>query len=88
MVPLITLHLNGHCIETAARRELKRLMDACFDGEGDISPLEESLELLGEFLSTQDFKALRSSDSRLDGTVESTVHLTRDPAGDLLLKII
>ncbi len=88
MEPLITLHLKGHCIETAAKRELKRLMDACFDGEGDISALEESLELLSEFLLTQDFKALRSSDGRLDGTVESTVQLTRGPAGDLLLKII
>ncbi len=88
MAPSVTLHLKGHCIETAAKRELKRLMDACFDGEGDISALEQSLELLTEFLSTRDFKALRSSDSRLDGTIESTVHLTRGPAGDPVIKIV
>ncbi len=88
MASRIVIHIGGHCVETGAKRELKRLMDAYFDGAGDPSDIEESIELVREFLESADFSALRSSDERLDGTVESRVELGRDSSGSPSLKIL
>lgn len=88
MAARVVIHVGGHCVETGAKRELNRLMDAYFDGEGDPADLEESIGLVREFLESADFSALRSSDERLDGSVESRVELGRDSSGNPSLKIL
>ncbi len=83
----IRLSLSGHCVETAARNEFKRLMDEYFAGAGESVGVEERLALLREFIETSDFKALRASDERLSGAVECTVTVYRDSRGGTGLRI-
>ncbi len=73
----IILHCSGHCVETAARREFETLMNEYFDGKGSLD-IEAKLDLLSLFLRTADFPALRASDPRLSGVVDSRVLLIRD----------
>ena len=74
----IILHCSEHCVETAARREFEKLMSDYFDGKGS-SDIEAKLELVSLFLRTADFPALRASDLRLSGEMDSRVLLIRDP---------
>jgi hypothetical protein len=74
----VRLHIKGHCIETAAKKEFKRLMDAYFAGEDAGPDLEARIELLRDFIETGDFAALRSSDPRFSGEVEARVLLARE----------
>ena len=65
----VTLHTGGHCIETAAKNEFRRITELLLSTE-DEPVLNESapkLELLREFIETADFNALRASDERLAG---------------------
>lgn len=82
----INLHLVGHCIETEAKNELKRLMDDYFDEKGDMGDLEVKMELLRGFLSDSDFAVLRSSDERLSGLTESRCVVTKNPDGTYSIK--
>ncbi len=82
----INLHLAGHCIETEAKNELKRLMDDYFDEKGDMGDLEVKMELLRGFLSDSDFAMLRSSDERLSGLTESRCVVTKNPDGTYSIK--
>jgi len=81
----ISLHLDGHCIETEAKRELKRLMDDYFDEKGDPGELEVKIELLREFLTGSDFSMLRSSDERLSGSIESYCTILKNSDGTFSL---
>ena len=83
----IRLSLSGHCVETAARNEFKRLMDGYFAGTGESGGIEERLALLREFIETSDFQALRASDERLSGAVECAVIVYRDGRGGAALRI-
>ncbi len=83
----IHLSLSGHCVETAARNEFKRLMDGYFAGTGESGGIEERLALLREFIETSDFQALRASDERLSGAVECAVIVYRDGRGGAALRI-
>ncbi len=78
---LVHLRLDGHCVETAARGEFKRLMDRFFSDCGDEPDLGERLELLREFIEISDFAALRSFDERLSGAVPCTVTVYRNESG-------
>ena len=69
----IKLFLHGHCIETEAGKELKRLMDIYFTSEIFENDLEARIELLQKFLEKSNFSELRSSDLRLSGIEESAV---------------
>jgi len=82
----VTLHLEGHCVETAARKEFKRLMDALFDETGDAPELEARIELVRAFLDTADFPALRASDGRLAGTEPATVIIARGEDDGFLIE--
>lgn len=82
----VTLHLEGHCVETAARKEFKRLMDALFDETGDAPELEARIELVRAFLDTADFPALRASDERLAGDGSVTVIIARSGGGDFSIE--
>ena len=53
-----------HCIESAARHELRKYTDIYFErGERD-SELEERIELLRIFLESMDFRELRSQSEK------------------------
>ncbi len=73
----IILDLQGHCIETAAKHEYKRLMDQVFTEEISDSSIEEKIELLSDFLNTADFSALRASDEQLAGISGGSARLSR-----------
>ncbi len=82
----VRLGLVGHCVETAAKMEFKRLMDALFEEAGDTVELEARIELVRAFLEEADFPALRASDARLAGEEESTAILSRGTDGGFLIK--
>ena len=84
----VTLHLHDHCIETEARRELKRLMDLYFESDDECpEEIEEQIEILEKFLSRSDFPALRASDERLSGIIESVVRISIDEHDVVQLRI-
>lgn len=84
----VNLHLRQHCIETEAKREFRRLMDAYFDTDDVEGVLEERIELLRDFLETSDFLSLRSSDRRLSGGRASDVVIRRAGDGAIVLEVV
>lgn len=83
----VPLNLAGHCIETAAKKEFKRLMDLCFCSPSEDPARENALELLREFIETADFPTLRASDGRLAGIGEVPCILQRNDRGEPVLVI-
>lgn len=84
----IILDLQGHCVETAAKHEYKRLMDRVFteDVLGDSEAyIEEKIGLLSDFLHAADFSALRASDEQLAGITGGSARLYRSEKGTLCL---
>jgi hypothetical protein len=79
----VKLHLKDHCIETEAKRELRRLMNIFFESDNPPEDLIESIDILEKFLTRSDFPSLRSSDMRLSGDIESIVCITRDEEDNL-----
>jgi len=78
------LSLDGHCIETAARRERARIEARLLELDGPDSALRalgDDLALLTEFLRDTDFATLRTVRPDLDGRAALTVELRRDDAG-------
>ena len=53
----IELFLNGHCIETAAKRRYEQIVTELL--KGDDEKLEKELEFILEFLKKADFRELR-----------------------------
>jgi hypothetical protein len=74
----VKLHLKDHCIETEAKRELRRLMNIFFESGSSPADLIESIDILEKFLARSDFPSLRMSDLRLSGDNESIVYITAD----------
>jgi len=83
----VKLHLHDHCIETEAKRELKRLMDLYFESDDESQGIEEQIEILEKFLNRSDFPTLRASDERLSGVVESVVYISVDEDDMVQLQI-
>ncbi len=83
----IKLHLNGHCIETAAKEKLKEVQDELINSDISDVRLEEQYQLLLDFIHTADFKKLRASDQRLTGLVSTECELYRDISGKPALTI-
>lgn len=81
----IKIHLSGHCIETGAKNEFRRLMDEYFDSNDPQAGIENRLELLREFIEKSDFKKLRASDERLSGEIETDVLIQRDVSGKITI---
>lgn len=75
---MVKLQFKGHCIETAAKQEFKRLMDKYFESDNGIKSMEKNIEILREFIEKVDFARLRSSDPRLAGDIESVVYLKKE----------
>ncbi|MFH0975135.1 MAG: hypothetical protein V1874_05050 [Spirochaetota bacterium] len=85
---IVRLQLDGHCIETAAKKEFQHLMDNFMSSQDrDEETSMEQLELLREFLLKSDFRALRASDKRLSGTEKSNVIVFRNSDGKPELQI-
>jgi len=84
----IKLHLNGHCIETAAKEKLKQLHDELICSDMNDIHLEEQYQLLYDFIHTADFKWLRASNERLTGVISTECELYRDINGKPALKIL
>lgn len=88
MCVIIKLYLNGHCIETAAKEELQKLLDAMLDSQTEDHKLQEQYQLLYDLIHTADFKKLRASDQRLTGIVPYICEIYRDDNGKPAIKII
>ena len=67
MATEVVLDLTRHCIETAARREHRRLRDVLLQAAEPDGALEARLTLLQRFLEQTDFRRLRARDPRLCG---------------------
>lgn len=65
----VLLHTGGHCIETSAKNEFRKLTNLLLQSDTDTnnSELEQKVELLLHFLENSDFNVLRASDERLTG---------------------
>lgn len=73
---------GGHCIEWAAKREYRTLVDRLIaNAEREDPDAEARLALLLDFLEQADFAALRSSDEYLSGEKEAACLLRRDQTG-------
>lgn len=70
------LKLEGHCIETAARIECRRLEYLLFDmheQDADRPPVADRLGIIQRFLERTDFEALRAQRPELDGRTQMKV---------------
>ncbi len=75
--PVLTLLLDGHCIETTARIAFRDMERCALDGrEVD----ESAYELLSEFLQATDFGTLRTERPILDGRRKVKVKVYRKGA--------
>ncbi len=83
----VHLYIKDHCIETEAKKEFRRLMDAFFTDDFDTGDDEEKIEILRDFLEESDFSELRSSSEVLAGSREGEVILLRDKNGKVTLKV-
>lgn len=88
MCVIIKLQLNGHCIETAAKEELQRLLDTMFQSQTEDQELQKKYQLLYDFIHTADFRQLRASDERLTGIVPATCEIYTDENGKPAVRII
>ena len=86
---IVYLDLDGHCIETAAKNEYKKLTASYFlsDTGSDETEINKKLELLYEFIQLTDFSELRASDERLARFKESEAELFRNENGEPVLKL-
>ena len=84
----VVLHLDGHCVKTTAHREFLRLVNEFMEllTEPETVVIEAQIQLLRSFLEETDFAALRASDERLTGVVESWVRLSMN--GKIMLEIL
>ncbi|MGQ9843004.1 MAG: hypothetical protein ACUVRK_05505 [Spirochaetota bacterium] len=85
---IIKLLPNGHCIETAVKEELQKLLDAMFNSPTEDHDLKEQYQLLYDLIHTVDFKKLRASDKRFTGIVPVTCEIYRDDTGKPAIKIL
>jgi hypothetical protein len=84
----VNLHLKNHCIETEAKKMFRKMMDDYFTTDDESGVFEEKISLLREFIEGCDFCALRASDMRLSGEVESNVELKRNSRGKIDISIM
>ncbi len=80
--------MNGHCIETAAREELQRMMRLILNSESGDEGIRSRYELLLELINTADFIRLRASDERLTGSVPSRCEIYRDKDQKIRVRVI
>jgi hypothetical protein len=66
----LTLRMRGHCVQTEAKNEFRRLTGLLLEScdEPEVTETGRKLELLRAFIETADWNSLRSADERLAGT--------------------
>ena len=69
----VKLNLKKHCIQTASKRYLDKLMKRAMETEELNEELEQEINMLQLFLDSEDFAYLRSSDERLAGGMDVNV---------------
>ncbi len=82
------LLLDGHCIETEARRQRDRLVKEILSSadEHTTGPgVHRDLELLTDFLTNEDFHELRARRTELDGSGLVTVEIMRTEDGKVVV---
>jgi len=82
------LLLDGHCIETEARRQRDRLVKEILSSADEHSHGargHRDLELLTDFLTNTDFRALRARRTELDGSGPLTVEIMRTENGKVVV---
>ena len=82
------LLLDGHCIETEARRQRDRLVKEILSSADDHSHgpgVQRDLELLTDFLTDTDFRALRARRTELAGSGRITVEILRTENGKVVV---
>ena len=83
------LKLEGHCIETAARVECRRLEFLMFDlpeRDPDLPPVADRLGIIQRFLEKTDFRALRAQRPELDGRTKMKVVVWEKQDGTFALE--
>ncbi len=85
----VSLKTGGHCIQSAAKIEFRRITMIILEFTDDTVPqiLTDQLELLTEFLENTDFNGLRASDERYAGIIDAVCTLSRDEDGKPVIKI-
>lgn len=83
----VVLDVSGRCVETAAKHEHRRLVDALVAGTAGERDADR-VSLLKEFLERGDFRALRSEHPELAGGAAGRVALCRLPGGGSGWRII
>ena len=86
------LHLEDHCIETAAKQERRRVVSALLELDESserFRRLGDDLELVTSFLEKGDFRKMRSDRPELAGGRDIHVELTRDEdPGEFVLTVV
>lgn len=85
----VQLKTGGHCIQTSARNELRKISDAImFSGNDEIIPgMAEQYKLLEDFLNHTDFNKLRASDERFAGIIEAVCTISRSDDGQTVIEV-
>lgn len=86
MTVSVVLHLVDHCIQTEALRALKHRQAMLLDDDAEQVDEERTiaeLEMLKEFLESQDFPHLRASDPDLAGGRDVWVRVFRRRDGSV-----
>lgn len=73
----ISFTIEGHCIETAARLELAQLIREAIESDDNIDLINMKIEFLQEFITSTDFRRLRTLEPALDGRVRCNVIIKR-----------
>ena len=86
----VILKTGGHCIQSAAKNEFRRITMIILESTSDTVPqvLTEQLELLTDFLENTDFNRLRGSDGRYEGITDAICTLSRGEDGKPEVTII
>jgi hypothetical protein len=77
----VVLRLDGACVQTTAERAHRELTDTLLENAGPAPEQALALPLLEEFLTTSDFRRLRSEHPALAGTSPCRVRLSRSEDG-------
>ena len=83
----VTLHLAGHCIETAARKQMRAWVEHALHSNS-ASVNEEILEFLDSFITQTDFPKLRGTRPELDGRTLVSVVVTFDPEESFQVSVL
>jgi len=85
----VLLKTGGHCIQSAAKTELRRIsLVILYSPDNNVPPdLIEQFELLEDFLNNTDFNMLRASDERYAGIVDAVCDLGRSEDGKPVIKV-